>query len=408
MDDSNAGASFPEGADQPVQAAPQPPLQITARKRSAILIPIIIFVIVIIGAAGFFYYSGLTKTPLTTITSSESTTTISTSTTASTTTTSAQSNIIGYFYCVGPFTTSHINGNAFSYAPIHTDGSLGPWVSNFSYLSPLLMETSCTASGGNMYCIGGFLHSNTYTNAVKYSTLSSELTPWSSTIPYPLIGITQCTNYNDYIYCIGSYNAFRILSGNYSGYTSVYYAHAMTNGTEAWKYANAYPRNYTSPICTAVSGSLYCIGGFNYKSLVTNDTYYSHINSNGSIGNWIATTPYPIKTSSISCTGYGSNIYCIGGNETNSSYYVPILLGGGLGTWRVTTPYPFRVSYLSCSAFNGYIYCNGGINASGGVLNTTYYSAINPDGSLGKWNETLPFPTKELGLPVSHCAATSA
>jgi parallel beta-helix repeat protein len=85
---------------------------------------------------------------------------------------------------------------------------------------------------------------------------------------------------------------------------------------------------------------------------------------------------------------------------------VPVTLqvtGGGcgpnLGPWQTTTPLPLPLATSfsvlrgqSLLIYNGYVYVFGGRTTGGTSSWLVYYSAINPDGTLGAWTATTQLP----------------
>ena len=57
--------------------------------------------------------------------------------------------------------------------PVHAE-ELGAWMHSTSYPAAVADE-SCVTSGGFLYCVGGFVPQNGYTNAVHYAPHPSEL-----------------------------------------------------------------------------------------------------------------------------------------------------------------------------------------------------------------------------------------
>jgi parallel beta-helix repeat protein len=73
--------------------------------------------------------------------------------------------------------------------------------------------------------------------------------------------------------------------------------------------------------------------------------------------------------------------------------------GPGLSHWQTTTPLPLPSSTpfdvlrgQQLVIHTGYVYVFGGRTTGDAQLTQVYYSAINPDGTLGSWTETTPLP----------------
>src|SRR5690606_2631181 len=98
-------------------------------------------------------------------------------------------------------------------------------------------------------------------------------------------------------------------------------------------------------VAAAYNGYLYIVGGYN-QSAAFSDVQYAPINSDGTIGSWVATTSME--------TGRGAH---------------------------------------SLVVSNGYMYIMGGYDYVTGDLNTTYYAPINSNGTLGTWVKTASLAT---------------
>ncbi|MBF0328014.1 MAG: hypothetical protein HQL10_02540 [Nitrospirae bacterium] len=155
----------------------------------------------------------------------------------------------------------------------------------------------------------------------------------------------------------------------------------------------------------AYNNYLYVIGGYDASTTSRDTVYYAPINSNGTIGTWLATNPIDVGGSkprdahaTVVNKGY---MYVIGGNRAapvNTVYYAPINSDGSIGTWKETTSIKDNSStsqplyHLASVVNNGYLYVIGGNSTvlGGGVTSSdkVFYAPINSDGSIGTWKET--------------------
>ncbi len=145
----------------------------------------------------------------------------------------------------------------------------------------------------------------------------------------------------------------------------------------------------------AYNGYMYVLGGQRTGAVLTDAVYVAPINSNGGLGDWVATTSLPVAMAGHAATVYNGTMYLVGGATTNpptcgsggtclsTVYYSKILANGTLGAWTSTTAFPSTVDLAKAIAYNGYLYVSGGHNAS--IFTTTYYATINSDGTLGSW-----------------------
>ncbi len=155
------------------------------------------------------------------------------------------------------------------------------WISTYTY--PIIIDfQSCATSSNYLYCIGGSTYS-VVTNSVYYASIDGSSgigtgTPWTSTTPYPAnVEDNSCVASNDYVYCVGGYDASISTTTN-----SVYYAPFSSSGVGAWQATNSYPTEIKAENCATSSNYLYCIGGYNGIGY-TNTIYYAPVSSSGGI-----------------------------------------------------------------------------------------------------------------------------
>lgn len=305
---------------------------------------------------------------------------------------SQQSNFTNYIYCVG---TATQNSNNTYYAPISSTG-IGGWNKSTDYPIPIFVA-GCSISNSYIYCVGspGLDPASTESDRFSYYTRLSDsgLNQWAQTTSYPTLLLDgSCSTANNYIYCVGG--------GNYTDPIYAYYAPTSSYGIGQWKETTPYPTGLFDAGCLIYSGDIYCTGTeyINASANTLNLTklgsvYYAPV-SNSGIGNWSATTNYPIPFFGAGCSAYNSTIYCVGDGYPNityseSAYYAPILTSGRLGTWKQTTNYPVRLAYAGCVTSNGYIYCVGSYNSTNHT--EAFYAQISSNG-IGTWNATTNYP----------------
>jgi len=233
---------------------------------------------------------------------------------------------------------------------------------------------------------------------------------WECGAPYPLhgggaIGVAgqPCGANSTNIYCIGGLDA----SGGPRNYVYTATISASGNITGWRQNFSSYPQNVTGQACAAISGYIYCVGGIHDSSEDDlSASYYAKLLSNGSIGAWESTTPYPIPIDSESCVGWSLRLYCIGGNNetvgsqsnfapSSSVWFAPVN-SSGIGGWARTTPYPSGIYVPSCYAAGGFAYCLNGSDSNGDPLGTAYFAPLMA-GGLGRWALTTAYPVASVG-----------
>ena len=247
-----------------------------------------------------------------------------------------------------------------------------------------------------------------------YSMLSAPqpscTSTWKCAAPYPLqgggaVGVAgqQCRANSTNVYCIGGVDA----SGGPRN--DVYTADVSASGNiTGWRQSPAtYPQKVSGQGCAANSGYLYCVGGiYDNAGDDLSASYYAKFLSNGSLGAWQSTTPYPIPIDSESCVGWSSHIYCIGGNNetggaesnvaSSSTVWFAPVNSSGIGEWARTTPYPSGIYVPTCYASGGFAYCINGSDSNRDPLGTAYFAPLTVDG-VGPWTPTNAYPVASVG-----------
>ena len=104
----------------------------------------------------------------------------------------------------------------------------------------------------------------------------------------------------------------------------------------------------------------------------------------------------PVSYTHLSCAVASGVVYCVGGGgegvlpNLNSTYYAP-LSGSGIGNWTASTAYPVSVYHASCVTSSGYLYCVNGVGPDGLTDGTAYFARITSEG-IGEWAATDDFP----------------
>ncbi len=146
-------------------------------------------------------------------------------------------------------------------------------------------------------------------------------------------------------------------------------------------------------------------GFFYHTALAWNDDGEVTLLPLGLGQNWITATALPEPRSGHAAAYHDWHLYVIGGDSDfgvthNTVYYTTIdSTTHELEPWQQTTPlptalYPDGVIFHDAVVLNDYVYVFGGKEDEG---DTTYYdmvafSQIQPDGTLGPWQATLPLP----------------
>lgn len=160
--------------------------------------------------------------------------------------------------------------------------------------------------------------------------------------------------------------------------------------------------------------TMYVIGGRNSSSTFYNDTWYAHLNSNGSMNSWIQTNSF--TTGRMSYGGsytalWGAYIYIAGGcSAVNGSGYcttinsdvqlASINADGSIAEWNTILGLSLQSIGTGFFSWQNYLYVVGGCssqNASTGNCDNTRYinfrGAINQDGDASTVSNSSPANT---------------
>ncbi len=181
-----------------------------------------------------------------------------------------------------------------------------------------------------------------------------------------------------------------------------------TDGNKAnwayWYRASDLPSPRSAIKVLAYNNRLYLMGGITSSGgtkSVANTVHIADLIPDGTIGSWASSGNLPNATYGYAAQVYNDRLYLIGGATSiggapsNSVYYNKINANGSLNNWVATTP--MQSGRMTSggdfgSVWGAYIYVSGGCtatNASGfctSVVSDTQVSSINADGSIDSWN----------------------
>ena len=169
-----------------------------------------------------------------------------------------------------------------------------------------------------------------------------------------------------------------------------------------WESAGSLPSPLSNFAIGIHNGNVYIVGGINNSDSFTTNVYFAPILYDGRIGEWHLTTSLPegrAWSSQQEAVVYNNRIYVIGGIgpqppsriERDTVWYANINPDGSLDDWVSTTPLPDCINSHITILWDGRIYIIGGWTGYN-WLNTVYYAEINPDGSLSSWSSTASLP----------------
>jgi len=344
-----------------------------------------------------------------------------------------------FLYVAGGYTSGGPSSNVY-YVQLNTNGTLaGNWTLQASKLGASTYSDAAIAYRGFLLVFGGCTGTVGSAGCSSYRNTNYEMPIGAAGAPGTLttsaatgsfLNLPTATAlmgpavYNGYIYLAGGAN------GSSGQTNTILYAKIADNGNiTSWSTATGVmSHTLRRTDAYAMNGYLYVTGGHDGS---TNTTYgtiqIGQIRlSDGNIPNNLTTSVTTITPRwderTVFANGY---IYATGGCSTGNppgscstrstlDEYVEEYNAGNKNTsaWTNTaSTYTTNRVTPAAVAYNGYIYIAGGCSTAftvgafsggctaGNEISTVYYAAINPDGSLGTWNNNSAY-----NLPATRAA----
>ncbi len=256
---------------------------------------------------------------------------------------------------------------------------------------PLSIDPSVVVTSATDFGLGGNLEGGADIDAsggrVVRGQAQGGVGAWRRTTTLPSARLYHTSvAYNGYIYVIAG-------TDNNSPRNDVRVAPINTNGTLGTFVATtSFATARFGPTSVAYNGYLYVIGGYLSSGIGLSDVQVAPINADGTLGAFAATTSLPTARIDHTSVAYNGYLYVIGGFDDSylsDVQVAPINADGTLGAFAATTSFPTaRISHTSV-AYNGYLYVIGGYNGSD--LSDVQVAPINADGTLGAFAATTSF-----------------
>ena len=226
------------------------------------------------------------------------------------------------------------------------------------------------------------------------SSQSTDITGWVPGTSLPgALGYSQAVVTKNRVYLLGGYTGSAYV-------TTVYTAPINSDGTlGTWTTGTNLPVNagqgFSQVLVT--NSRVYLIGGQNGATSILSTVYSSPINSDGTLGTWVADSNTPTPTWDAQAISTNSRAYVLGGSDGSayiSTVYTALINSDGtLGTWTTASSLPGILGNSQAVVTKNRVYLLGGQVAFGGVRVSTVYTApINSDGTLGTWTTGTSLP----------------
>ncbi|MCM8787799.1 MAG: hypothetical protein NC935_07120 [Candidatus Omnitrophica bacterium] len=226
---------------------------------------------------------------------------------------------------------------------------------------------------------------------------------WKKINPLPeRIGPYYATAFdpqNKRVYVIGGYSS----NVNHVGSKSVYLGKIQPDNNIIWTKLKDYPKNVLGTFCFTNEGKLYCLGGDDGKSVLS-ESYAATINADGTIGDWQSYTSLPCPLHFHGGLFYKNKVLIFGGrkklyypDDVNDNSRREIYRLDGTN-WTQISQLPIAMDAMAIAVYKGKIYIGGGqITQQDGQssrchIDKVYFTTISDNGDLGNWVETSFYP----------------
>lgn len=279
-----------------------------------------------------------------------------------------------YMYTIGG---TGFGSNVY-YAAINSNGTVGSWTSTSS-MNTARSYAGATAYNGYLYVWGGYnTSSNVATASVEYAPINSDgtLGSWQTTTSMSTAVCRAATaSYKGYLYSFGGSTSpsSGCTTSSTGATSSVQYAPLKADGTVGtWQTTTSIAYGSSGQIIGAMAGAyngyMYLMGGHNNGAgAAYSDVQSAPINSDGTLGNWTATTSLAATTYTAGVSIYNGYIYILS-NQSNSTaaYYAPVYTNGVVGTWFAQPSRPLTSGRWggSAVAYGNYVFYLGGSGPS--------------------------------------------
>jgi hypothetical protein len=118
----------------------------------------------------------------------------------------------------------------------------------------------------------------------------------------------------------------------------------------------------------------------------------------GTIGAWSQQTALPAANVYGAMAAWNTTVYVIGGSPNAAAASATALVwtassqSGQITAWTECPPLPQALMQAYCAVVGNWLIVCGGTSTSNAAVTSTWYSAINADGSLAGWQQGPPLP----------------
>lgn len=265
------------------------------------------------------------------------------------------------------------------------NGDISGWVSAGNF-PDVIHSVPMAVTKNKVYKFGGASTNNVLYSSVYYATVSSDgtLGTWTNTTGLPtIVSSGSAFVIKNRMYLLGGHNGSTYIS-------SVFSAQILADGSlGTWITEQSFPIGIVSNAVLVTKNRLHVVGGQGNAGILAN-TWSATINTDGTIGSWVAGKSLPRPVYSPASFFIKDRFYIVGGygasGVINTVYYATVKADGTLSDWILDNPLPVSIYATSHFATKNRVYLMGGYDGSTWFA-TCWGADINSDGSLGTWTQ---------------------
>jgi hypothetical protein len=265
-------------------------------------------------------------------------------------------------YVYGGFNGSSHVGTGYT-AQINADGTLGAWAAATT-LPTVYAYSTAVVTKNRVYLLGGYINNSTATNNIFVADINADGTigTWSNGPAMP--GATAYSHAfinGNRVYVVGGYSGTAL--------SVIYSSDIKEDGSLGiWSTETSLPFTLYQSAVGVIKNRVYIFGGYQ-NSVASNAVYSANLNSDGSIGSWIAETSLPVTFILHQVFVTRNVVYMIGGLQSGAHsaniYKATIRSDGSISGWQLQMwTLQATAAYFNITATKDRIYVLGGMLAS--------------------------------------------
>ena len=230
-----------------------------------------------------------------------------------------------------------------------------------------------------------------YLTPLAYATPpAAEINGWTTTNALPqALANRNLVVHGEHLLVIGGKNAAEMPSA------AIYAARMNPDGSLGeWRISGQLPVALYLHATVVADDKLFVIGGWDGTN-TRSDVWQATIHANGDVGNWAATSNYPVGLDLHDAVLINGHIYVVGGWDGAAplqGIYVAAVTNNGLSSWQQIGTLPTPLYRLAVAGFNGNLYVTGGFDHTQNGAAAVWTVPTNGTNQLGAWRSVTSLP----------------